>query len=114
MNDNKLKRALEQGQAQYDSIREMVAHLKDDAGNDRAREAVLEDALSVRVRSDWFELGSDADKPNEFEILICTGGPAVRLTGTLNRYSEPETVILRVQDWFSTVDGLLSGHRAGR
>ena len=99
MTDN-LKHALEQGQAQYDSIRELVAHLNDDAGNDRAREAILEDALSVLVRSDWHEPGRDADKPDEFQILLCTGGPAVRLTGTLNRYSEPETVRMQVQDWF--------------
>jgi hypothetical protein len=100
MTDEKLKHAQEQGQAQYDSIREMVAHLDDDAGNDRAREAIFEDALSVLVRSDWHAPGADADKPEEFEILLCTGGPAVRLRGTLNRYCEPETVSMQVQDWF--------------
>ena len=76
------------------------SRLNDDAGNDRAREAVLEDALSVLVRSDWREPGSATGKPDEFQILLCTGGPAVRLTGTLNRYSEPETVRIQVQDWF--------------
>jgi hypothetical protein len=100
MSDDKLEHAREQGQAQYDSIRELVARLNDDADNDRAREAILEDALSVLVRSGWHEPGKDADKPEEFEILLCTGGPAVRLIGTLNQYGEPETVGMQVQDWF--------------
>jgi hypothetical protein len=80
------RRAQEQGQAQYDSIRELVAHLNDDPGNDRAREAILEDALSVRVRSGWREPGKDADKPEQFEILLCWGGPAARLIGILMDY----------------------------
>jgi hypothetical protein len=70
MSDNRLKHAQEQGQAQYDSIRELVAQLNDDPGNDRAREAIFEDALSVRVRSGWHEPGKDAGKPEEFEILL--------------------------------------------
>jgi hypothetical protein len=98
MNEDKLKRAKEQGQAQYDSIRELVVQLKDD--EDSARRAILEDALSVQVRSDWYVPGSDPGKPDEFEILLCTGGPAVRLIGTLDRFCEPETVRMQVQDWF--------------
>ena len=41
MSDKQLKHAREQGQAQYDSIRELVAQLNDDAGNDRAREEIF-------------------------------------------------------------------------
>jgi hypothetical protein len=100
MTDDKLEQAKQQGQAQYDSIRELIAHLNDDAGNDRAREAIHEDALSVLVRSGWYEPGKDAGSPEEFEILLCTGGPAVRLIGKLNQYAEPESVRLQVQDWF--------------
>jgi hypothetical protein len=51
MTEDKLKHAKEQGQAQYDSIREMVAALRDDGDSDRARAAILEDPLSVLVRS---------------------------------------------------------------
>ena len=98
MNEDRLKRANEQGQAQYDSIRELVVQLKDD--EDSARRAILEDALSVQVRSDWYVPGSDPGKPDEFEILLCTGGPAVRLFGTLGNDGQPETVRLQVQDWF--------------
>jgi hypothetical protein len=30
-------------------------------------------------------------KPEEFEILLCTGGPGVRLIGTLNQPGEPSS-----------------------
>jgi len=95
-----LEHAKEQGQAQYDSIRELAARLNDDPDNDRARDAIHEDALSVLVRSGWYEPGKRIAPPEEFEILLCTGGPAVRLIGKLNHHSEPETARLQVQDWF--------------
>jgi hypothetical protein len=95
-----LEHAKEQGKAQYDSIRELAARLNDDPDNDRARDAIHEDALSVLVRSGWHVPGSDACKPEEFEILLCTGGPAVRLRGTLDNYGQPDTVKMQVQDWF--------------
>jgi hypothetical protein len=98
MNEDKLQRAKEQGQAQYDSIKEMAVQLQDD--EEGARRAIMEDALSVQVRSDWYVPGNDPGKPDEFEILLCTGGPAVRLIGTLDRFGEPETVRMQVQDWF--------------
>jgi hypothetical protein len=105
MNEDRLKRAKEQGEAQYDSIREMVARLEVD--EESARLAIHEDPLSVQVRSDWYLPGKDPGKPDEFEILLCTGGPAVRLIGTLDRFCEPETVRMQVQDWFepwTTID----------
>jgi hypothetical protein len=100
MTEDRLKHAKEQGQAQYDSIRELVEQLREDEDCDRAREAILEDALSVLVRSGWYAPGSDAGEPEEFEILLCTGGPAVRLIGTLDNYGEPDSVGMQVQDWF--------------
>jgi hypothetical protein len=95
-----LEHAKEQGQAQYDSIREFAARLNDEPDNDRVRDEIHEDPLSVLVRSGWHEPGKKSGEPEEFEILLCTGGPAVRLIGTLNRYCEPESVAMQVQDWF--------------
>jgi hypothetical protein len=40
-------------------------------------------------------------KPSEFMILLCTGGPAVRIRGELDRYSEPEKPRIEYQDWFT-------------
>ena len=95
-----LKGAREQGQAQYDSIKELVAGLGDEEKADSAREAITQDPLSVLVRGGWHEPGKDAGAPQEFEILLSTGGPAVRLIGTLDDHGEPDSVRLQVQDWF--------------
>lgn len=112
--DDKYAGAKEQAQAQFDSIKEMVEALqKPDSANfdgneDRAREAaeraIHEDALSVEVRSDWIVAGewqiSELWNPAEYRILLCTGGPAVQIVGTLREHSEPETARLEMQDWF--------------
>lgn len=120
---DKLANAKAQGQAQFDSIVEMVEALKlaDDArcsgpenreyeGAEQlwetAEQTILEDALSVEVRSDWY-MPHDCDlsqhqRATEYRILLCTGGPAVRIIGTLSEHCEPETARLEVQDWFTS------------
>jgi hypothetical protein len=107
-NDGGLSQAI----AQFHSIVEMVSALRkaesgphsahgDAAAYDVAREAIEQDALSVEVRSDWYSPGNVSDaKPSEYCILLCTGGPAVRIHGGLNRFCEPETATLEYQDWF--------------
>src|SRR3990167_8383175 len=67
---------------------------------DKAREAILEDALSVEVRSEWHTVGDESDDA-EYRITLCTGGPAVQIRGQLGAYSEPDTAILECQDWFT-------------
>lgn len=152
---DKLDRARQQGQAQFDSIREMVEALggwqaaaeaegwsgprtdkfgatffdNDDGATwacaswrelcegqgiepsdtqGDARQAIEEDALSVEVRSGWNDPGlwsytdaRDKPKPEEYRILLCTGGPAVQIIGELSEYGEPETARMQVQDWFA-------------
>lgn len=39
-------------------------------------------------------------KPDRFEILLSTGGPAVRIVGELNDYGEAESATIEAQDWF--------------
>lgn len=110
-----LASAKEQGQAQFDSIKEMVEALekaneqaqyrKDgnyDEANEDARRVIEEDALSVQVRPHWYSPGDlHADRaPAEYEILLCTGGPACRIVGQLSSYGEPETATMEVQDWY--------------
>ena len=111
---DKLADAKRQGQAQFDSIKEMVEALRatdrtDKEGStewDRKREeaqrAIEEDALSVQVRSGWYSpmAGRNVVAPEEYEILLCTGGPACRIIGELSEHGEPETARLEVQDWF--------------
>lgn len=108
--EDPLASARRQGQAQFDSIKEMVealnaAHESEDVTSgaiDKAREAIQDDALSIQVRSGWYQPGaSDEDRsPAEYEILLCTGGPACRIVGRLSEHGEPETAQMEVQDWF--------------
>ena len=69
---------------------------------DRLGEDVTEHArelpLSVLVRSDWHQVGSESTH-SEFEILLSTGGPAVRVLGDLDSYLEPYRPGLQFSDW---------------
>jgi len=67
---------------------------------DEARQEIDEDPVSVGVSSGWTSLG-DKLKPNEYMILLCTGGPAVRIIGDLSEHREPYNAHLEYQDWFT-------------
>ena len=67
---------------------------------EQARQAIMEDPLSVEVRSDWHEPGGDISA-TEYTILLCTGGPAVRIIGDLGKFQQPETAKIEYQDWFT-------------
>ena len=66
---------------------------------DAIEEMVLEDALEVKVKSDWHQLGEEAEL-GEYMILLCTGGPAVRIVGELES-DQPTSAKLQSQDWFT-------------
>lgn len=36
----------------------------------------------------------------EYRVLLCTGGPAVQITGTLNEHHMADEIRLQYQDWF--------------
>lgn len=80
---------------------EELAELESAAGEcsdaDEARERILEDALSVEVRSSWHSPGEPGE-PDEFRIVLCTGGPHVEFVGDLNR-CEPSSVRCLYRDW---------------
>lgn len=84
----------------YDLGREL-AELEAAAGDctdeEDARQRIQEDPLSVEVRSDWASPGEKLTA-GEFQILLCTGGPAVRIMGELDR-GEPCRAWLEYQDW---------------
>lgn len=65
---------------------------------DSIEQQAMEMPLSVTVRHGWKVPGSDS-KPEEFEILLGTGGPAVRIYGTLDNYHCPDNVQIQNQDW---------------
>ena len=66
---------------------------------DDAQERIHESALSVQVRSGWFNPGQEQPPIEEFEILLCTGGPAVRIVGDLDNNGQPDSPRIEHQDW---------------
>lgn len=66
---------------------------------DEARERIQESVLSVQVRSGWRDVGDDHGDPEEFCILLTTGGPALRIMGELDEHNEPSRAWLEYQDW---------------
>lgn len=120
---------LEQAKAQYESLAAMVAALTVDydrleemrdceeldeeekeelaaleesangnTSEDEAREAIENDPLCVEVCSGWYSPGQTPE-PEEFRILLCTGGPAVQIRGELDSNNEPCSAWLAYQDW---------------
>jgi hypothetical protein len=63
---------------------------------DAARDEIQDSALSVEVRSGWYSL-SDKPEPEEYRILLTTGGPGLQIRGRLDGDQTPR---LQWQDWF--------------
>jgi hypothetical protein len=82
-----------------DEYGEELEELKKDAGEckdrEEAEQRIQEDALSVRIFGERTNGEWEADK---FEILLTTGGPAVRIMGELDG-EDPKHAWLEVQDW---------------
>ena len=96
--DKSLEHAWSQAQAQLESIEEMVKALQDADDDEDARQTIEEDALSVEVRSAWTTVGEQM-QADEYCILLCTGGPAVRIVGGLGNFNEPDSARIECQDW---------------
>jgi hypothetical protein len=93
-----------QARSQVESIVEMIDALRNaesDSELEAAQTTIYEDPLEVEVRGDWYAVGAHHSNTSEFKILLCTGGPAVRIVGDLNEYDEPESATVQHQDWFT-------------
>jgi len=105
MTTDTMQHASENAKGWLASIEDMLAELRrseenDAGGSDDARQAIEESALSVSVRDGWHQPGqASEDGPEEYEILLSTGGPALRIYGRLNDFCEPDTAELQMQDW---------------
>ena len=95
------ERAKSQARSQLESIIEMVDELTTSEEPEEIEQRIQEDPLSVQVRSDW-EAPSENLKASEYNILLCTGGPAVRIIGDLDEYKYPYNARLQFQDWFTS------------
>ena len=81
-----------------EELAELIAAAGDCTDEDEARDRIMEDPLDIQVRSDWTNPGEELT-PSEFMILLCTGGPAVRIVGELDQYGEPCRAWMEYQDW---------------
>lgn len=61
---------------------------------DSLRQHIDEMPLSVQVRGGWYTPGGEAPDAEEFEILLSTGGPALRIYGDIGGLAR-----LQWQDW---------------
>ena len=92
----------DQAFAQLASIKEMLQAV-DNATDDEceaAEQAIYDDPLEVSVRCASWSSPYDNLEPDEYRVLLCTGGPAVQITGDLNEHMQPVTARLQHQDWF--------------
>ena len=79
---------------------EELNELEEAAGDCESREdaekRIQEDPLSIRIFGERTNGEWEADR---FEILLSTGGPAVRIRGELDGNAEPDRAWLETQDW---------------
>lgn len=91
------------------TIKAMVAALKADEypvtvegeeyeDADSLIQRIQESPLSVQVRSGWVNVGQKMEA-EEFELLLSTGGPALRIVGELDEHKQPFRAWLEYQDW---------------
>lgn len=83
--------AEEQAKSQLESIIEIIGRYnkaKTDKTKEKIEEEIREDVLS-------------AEMVRSYNILLCWGGPAVRIIGKLSENNEPETAEIQYQDWFT-------------
>jgi hypothetical protein len=80
---------------------EELAALEADAGEctDRedAEQRIHDDPMSLEYRSGWCASKEEME-PEEFVLLLTTGGPAVRIIGEVSD-GEPDRPRLQTQDW---------------
>jgi len=61
---------------------------------------IFESPLSIMIRDGWRTPGVMTEEgAEEYEILLCTGGPAVKIVGEISQFGEPDTAIIQHQDW---------------
>jgi len=99
--------AITNARGQLESIKELYRNYKqaesddDYTREDEIREQAQDEALSFEFRSGWTS-NPEEMKPEEFKILLSTGGPACQIVGKIDYGScEPIDIEIQYQDWFT-------------
>ena len=97
--------AISNSRGQLESIKELYRNYKqaesdeDYTREDEIREQAQDEALSVEFRSGWTS-NLESMEPEEFKILLSTGGPACQIVGKIDYGScEPIDIEIQYQDW---------------
>lgn len=98
--------ALQQAKSQLEYVLGLVSDLRANKGavfdaDDSVYDRIYQHPLEVSVRSGWYRPGSPDNEhtSSEYMILLCTGGPAVRIIGELDEHMSPITARIEYQDW---------------
>ena len=112
--------AITNARGQLESIKELYRNHKQAESNDdytredEIREQAQEEALSVEFRSGWSSNPEEME-PEEFKILLSTGGPACQIIGKLDQYKQPLDIEIQYQDWGTPWEPLqLNSHYANK
>ena len=101
---DKYERARSNAAGWLSSIVEMIGRLDsvDEETREAAEREIQEAPLSLSVRNGWYSPGAPEDQegPEEYEILLSTGGPALRIFGRIGKHFEPASAELQMQDWY--------------
>ena len=95
--DDAAKNLREWAEANAEELAELEAASGGNASEEEAREAIRQDALSVELRSGWAR-SKEEFEPEEFRIVLCTGGPHVELVGDLDR-GTPSRIRVLCRGW---------------
>ena len=112
MTATKEAHAITNARGQLESIKELYREFKKqedleawDCGSnvynwttEGIREKAQDEALSVEFRSGWSS-NLENMEPEEFKILLSTGGPACQIIGKLDQYKQPTDIEIQYQDW---------------
>ena len=85
---------------QHEELQTLESEAGDAEDEDDARQRIYEDPLSVEYRSGWSPDPRELES-EEFCVLLCTGGPAVRIVGELGDRGSIHRARLEYQDWFT-------------
>lgn len=85
-------------QSELEELTELEEQAGECTSEEEARQRIEEDALSVEVRSGWHTPGERIEEPEEFRIVLCTGGPHVEIVGDLDR-GQPSRARILYRDW---------------
>lgn len=83
-----------------EELKELQEAAGDCSSREDAEQRIHEDPLSVELTFASCAPG-ETPEADGFEILLGTGGPAVRIVGELDAHNEPKRAWIETQDWFT-------------